>query len=92
MKKTIISIVRGKLRKVVYKYLFLRWLIIYGAHLHPTVRLSRTTTIDKVNPKGVFIDEYTYLAGGRLFLHTICAGKCMEKLILVRSVLLDITQ
>lgn len=64
MKKTIISIVRGKLRKVVYKYLFLRWLIIYGAHLHPTVRLSRTTTIDKVNPKGVFIDEYTYLAGG----------------------------
>ena len=73
MKKPIISIVRGKLRKFVYKYLLFKANKIYGAHLHPTVRLSRTTTIDRVNPKGVFIDEYTYLAGGGIiFSHDMC--------------------
>ncbi len=64
MKFPIMSIIRGKLRKYVYKYLLFKVNNIYGAHCHPTVRLSRSTIIDKVNPHDVYIDEYTYLAGG----------------------------
>lgn len=46
---------------------------LYGAHLHKTVRLSRSTYIDQNNSKGVFIGEYTYLAGlVCVFAHDYC--------------------
>ena len=53
---------RIKLRGVVHKILLFWARTIYGADLAPTVKLSRTTIIDKVNPRGVHIDDYTYLA------------------------------
>lgn len=73
MEKSVVSTIRANLRKFVFKYLLFKANNIYGAHLHPTVRLSRTTTIDKVNPKGVFIGEFSYLAGGVIiFAHDMC--------------------
>lgn len=46
---------------------------LYGAHLHKTVRLSRSTVIDKNNSRGIFVGEYTYFAGGSIvFAHDYC--------------------
>lgn len=52
---------------------------IYGANLDRTVRLSSSTVIDKNNSKGIYIGEYTYLAGVQLFLHTTIVGQCIKK-------------
>lgn len=69
----LITIVRGKIRKFLFRWLNFKASHLYGSHLHPTVRLSRSTIVDKTNPKGVYIDEYTYLAGGAIvFAHDMC--------------------
>ena len=60
---------------------------LYGAHLDKTVRLSSSTVIDKNNSKGIYIGEYTYLAGGQLFLLMIIAALYTRKRTLARSVL-----
>lgn len=68
-----ISRIRMRLRKYVFKWLWFKATKIYGNNLHPTVRLSRSTELDKTNPKGIFIDEYSYLAGGCIiFAHDMC--------------------
>lgn len=65
--------VRTWLRIYIRKWWWFKAVKIYGNHLHPTVRLSRTTILDKANPGGVFVDEYTYFAGGVLVLaHDMC--------------------
>lgn len=52
---------------------------MYGAHLDKTVRLSSSTVIDKNNSKGIYIDEYTYLAGGAIvFAHDYCRALYKE--------------
>lgn len=52
---------------------------VYGAHLDKTVRLSSSTLIDKNNSKGIFIGEYTYLAGGAIvFAHDYCRSMYKE--------------
>ena len=74
-KKKIAPIARARtwLRKYVQKWWWFKAVKIYGNHLHPTVLLSRTTMLDKTNPGGVIIDEYTYLAGGVIVLaHDMC--------------------
>lgn len=73
----LITIVRGKVRKILFRWLNFKASQLYGSHLHPTVRLSRSTIVDKTNPKGVYIDEYTYLAGGAiLFAHDM--SRCLK--------------
>lgn len=62
--------IRTKLRRFIFSFLSLKYRYLYKANLHPTVRLSRSTIIDKVNPNGVHIDEYTYLAADAIiFAH-----------------------
>ena len=52
---------------------------MYGAHLDKTVRLSSNTIIDKNNSKGIYIGEYTYLAGGAIvFAHDYCRSMYKE--------------
>ena len=63
-----ITVIRGKLRKALFKWLNFKASRIYGSHIHPTVRLSRSTLVDKTNPRGIYIDEFTYLAGGGNFV------------------------
>lgn len=73
MKITFIAKMRTKLRKYIQKWWYFKAAKIYGNHIHPTVRLSSTTSLDKTNPGGVFIDEYTYLAGEVIILaHDMC--------------------
>lgn len=69
----IIPSLRTRIRKIALKWFRFKATKLYGAHLHPTVLISRSTTIDKANPGGVFIDEYSYLAGDVLVLaHDMC--------------------
>lgn len=52
---------------------------LYGAHLHKTVRLSRSTVIDKNNSRGITVGEYTYFAGGAIvFAHDYCRSLYKE--------------
>ena len=72
-KKLSIAHVRTLLRKYAFKWWWFKAVKIYGNHLAPTVRLSSTTKLDKTNPKGVYIADYTYLAGGVIVLaHDMC--------------------
>ena len=72
-KKTLFSLLRTKMRKYIFKWWWFKAVKIYGNKLAPTVRLSRTTMLDKLNPGGVFIDDYTYLAAGAVVLaHDMC--------------------
>ena len=68
-----LSSIRTWIRKYIRKWWWFKAVKIYGNHLHPTVRLSSTTTLDKANPGGVIADEYTYFAGGVIVLaHDMC--------------------
>ena len=70
---------RIKLRGVVFWYKRFVANKLYGAHLHKTVRCSRSTTIDKNNSKGIYISEYTYLAGNAIvFAHDYCRSMYKE--------------
>lgn len=71
----LVSHIRTKVRKVFFKWWWFKAARIYGAHIHPTVRLSSKTGIDKANPGGIYIDEYTYLAGCIVFAHDMCRSK-----------------
>lgn len=72
-KLPIITKLRLSLRGYVHKYLWLKATRIYGCQLAPTVLLSRSTIIDKTNPGGVIISDYTYLSGGVVVLaHDMC--------------------
>lgn len=65
--------IRTWLRKFVRRWWWFKAARIYGNHLHSTVRLSSTTYLDRANPRGVFVDEYTYFAGGVCVLaHDMC--------------------
>lgn len=68
-----IATVRMHLREYAFKWWWFKSAKIYGNHLAPTVRLSRTTILDKTNPGGVYVDDYTYIAGGTIILaHDMC--------------------
>lgn len=49
---TIISAIRTRLREYAFKWWWLKATKIYGNRLATTVRLSRTTRLDKVNGGG----------------------------------------
>ncbi len=67
---SILPKIRIKLRGIVQFFLLFWVRYVYGADLDPTVKLSTSTIIDKVNPKGVHIGEYTYLAADAIvFAH-----------------------
>ncbi|WP_051632761.1 acyltransferase [Nitrincola lacisaponensis] len=41
---------------------------IYGMHIHKTALISLKAKLDKTNPKGIYIDEGTYVAFGAVVL------------------------
>lgn len=70
MQKLDVTYIRTKVREIVQWWFWFKCVKIYGNDLHKTVKLSRTTIIDKANPRGVHIGENTYLAGGAIvFAH-----------------------
>ena len=77
--KNLFTRTRTGLRKYLFKWLWFKAAKIHGNHLHPTVRLSSTTRLDKTNPRGVYVDEYTYFAGGAIvFAHDYCRSMYKE--------------
>jgi len=42
--------------------------LFYGMHIHSTCRISLKANLDKTNPKGVYIGEYSYMAFGSVIL------------------------
>lgn len=74
--KTIVATIRERLRDYYFHWLWFKAVKIFGNHLHKTVRISRTTGLDKAYPGGVYIDEYTYLASGATVMaHDFCRRK-----------------
>ena len=72
-RSSLLTRLRIKLRGGVFWYKRFIANKVYGAHLDKTVRLSRSTVIDKNNSKGIYIGEYTYLAGSSIvFAHDYC--------------------
>lgn len=70
---SLVSKIRTWLRKFVRRWWWFKAAKIYGNHLAPTVRLSRTTILDKTNPRGVYVSDYVYFAGGTVVLsHDMC--------------------
>lgn len=48
---------------------------IYGMHLNKKARVSFGAKLDKTNPKGVYIDEDSYIASGAIiFAHDFARG------------------
>ena len=50
--KTIVATIRERLRDYYFHWLWFKSVKIFGNHLHKTVRLSRTTDLDKAYPAG----------------------------------------
>ena len=50
--KTIVATIRERLRDYYFHWLWFKSVKIFGNHLHKTVRLSRTTDLDKAYPGG----------------------------------------
>lgn len=68
-----VSAFRTRLRDYCFKWWWFKAVKIFGNRLAPTVRLSRSTILDKVNPGGVEVADYTYFAGGAIVLaHDMC--------------------
>lgn len=42
--------------------------LFYGMDIHPTCRISLKANLDKTNPRGVHIGEYSYVAFGAVIL------------------------
>lgn len=53
--KTIVATIRERLRDYYFHWLWFKSVKIFGNHLHKTVRLSRTTDLDKAYPGGGYI-------------------------------------
>ena len=68
-----LSLLRMRLREYAFKWWWFKSVKIYGNHLAPNVRLSRTTILDKTNPGGVYVSDYTYFSTGSVVLaHDMC--------------------
>ena len=68
-----VAFVRTRIRSLFFYWWWFKAARIYGNDIHPTVRLSRTTMLDKTNPKGVHVGEYSYFASGVIVLaHDMC--------------------
>lgn len=50
--KSLLATVRERLRVYLFHWLWFKAVKIYGNRLHKTVRLSRTTCLDKAYPGG----------------------------------------
>lgn len=53
--KTIVATIREYLRDYYFHWLWFKAVKIFGNHLHKTVRLSRTTGLDKAYPGGCIL-------------------------------------
>lgn len=56
------------LQKLIVKIRMFWFNRIWGMSIHPTVRMSMTARFDKTYPKGMHIDEETYVAFGAAIL------------------------
>jgi acetyltransferase-like isoleucine patch superfamily enzyme len=68
-----------KLRNIIRLFLlYLRRIVlvhIYGMEISSTSRVSWRVYLDKTHPKGIHIDEETYIASGSMVLtHDFCRG------------------
>lgn len=69
------SKLRKFIRLVVIKIIHLLYTKIYGMRLNKKARISFGAKLDKTNPKGVHIDEDSYVASGAIiFAHDFSRG------------------
>lgn len=60
-------------RQFLLSLITLWYIYIYKMNIHKSVRISLKAKLDKTNPKGVYIDEGTYVAFGAVVLtHDMC--------------------
>lgn len=64
------SKLRNFIRLIVINMMHMLYSKIYGMHLNKKARISFGAKLDKTNPKGVYIDEDSYVASGAIiFAH-----------------------
>lgn len=69
------SKLRNIIRLVVISTMHLMYTKIYGMHINKKARISFGAKLDKTNPKGVHIDEDSYVASGAIiFAHDFARG------------------
>lgn len=69
------SKLRNFIRLVFIKIIHLLYTKIYGMRLNKKARISFGAKLDKTNPKGVHIDEDSYVASGAIiFAHDFSRG------------------
>lgn len=67
----------------IYMYIYK----LYGMHIHESARISYGAKLDKTNPKGVYIDQESYVASGAIILRMIFLEKYTKILTLVNVAL-----
>lgn len=68
MKKSSFATIRRQLREYALKWWWFKAGKIYGNDLAPNAKISRTTMLDKTNPRGVHVGDASYLASGVIVL------------------------
>ncbi|MDD3591326.1 MAG: acyltransferase [Sulfurovum sp.] len=62
--------IREKMREVVLWMQHAIYTKVFGMDIHYSVKISFSAKLDKANPRGIHIGEYTYIAGGAIvFCH-----------------------
>lgn len=66
---------RNFIRLIVIQIKFVIFTKLYGMDIHPKARIGNGAKLDKTYPKGIHIDEGTYVGSGALiFSHDYCRG------------------
>lgn len=66
---------REFIRYIVISIQYFIYTKIYGMHIHKTARISYRAIIDKTYPKGIYIDQESYVASGAIiFAHDFSRG------------------
>ncbi len=58
--------IREMIREVVLSMQHAVYTKIFKMDIHPSAKISFSAKLDKANPRGVHIGEYTYIAGGTI--------------------------
>lgn len=74
--KTLPTKLRELLARIIWRFRHLFLTKYYGMSIHPTARISSAARLDKTNPKGVHIGQYTCITFGvALLTHDMCTRK-----------------
>jgi acetyltransferase-like isoleucine patch superfamily enzyme len=81
-KKTAATKLRESLARIVRLFRHFFYTKYFGMVIHPTARIALSARLDKTNPKGIVIGEYSYITfGAAILTHDMCTQKrCQTKI------------